>query len=51
MIEAVSRIVAAVDLPLTADLKRGYGDVGATVQAALAAGALGAGSTGSAAGG
>ncbi len=42
MIEAVSRIVRVVDLPVTADLERGYGDVGATVRSALGAGAVGA---------
>ena len=42
MIEAVSRIVRVVDVPVTADLERGYGDVGATVRSALGAGAVGA---------
>ena len=42
MIEAVSRIVGVVDVPVTADLERGYGAVGATVSAALAIGAVGA---------
>lgn len=42
MLEAVSRIVRVVDVPVTADLERGYGDVGATVTAALSVGAVGA---------
>lgn len=42
MIEAVERIVRAVDVPVTADLERGYGDVAATVTAAVGAGAVGA---------
>ena len=32
MIEAVGRIAAAVDLPVTADLEAGYGDAGETVR-------------------
>ncbi|WP_069814407.1 isocitrate lyase/PEP mutase family protein [Streptomyces sp. TP-A0874] len=39
---AVRRICAAVSLPVTADLERGYGDVGATIEAAVDAGAVGA---------
>ncbi len=39
---AIKRICAAVDLPVSADLERGYGDVAATVADALAAGAVGA---------
>ena len=35
-------ICAAVDLPVTADLERGYGDVRATVSAAIEAGVVGA---------
>jgi 2-methylisocitrate lyase-like PEP mutase family enzyme len=42
MLEAVARIVRAVDVPVTADLERGYGDLGATVAAAIGAGAVGA---------
>ena len=45
MLEAVARIAAAVELPVTADLESGYGDtpeaVGETVAAALEAGAVG----------
>jgi 2-methylisocitrate lyase-like PEP mutase family enzyme len=46
MLEAVARIAAAVDLPVTADLERGYGaeprDVAETIAGAIAAGAVGA---------
>lgn len=42
MIDAVARIAAAVDLPVSADLEAGYGDVGETVRRAIAAGAVGA---------
>lgn len=45
MMAAVRRIAAAVDVPVTADLERGYGpaprDVAATVTAAIGAGAVG----------
>jgi 2-methylisocitrate lyase-like PEP mutase family enzyme len=41
MIEACRRIAAAVDLPVTADLERGYGDWVATARAAWAAGLVG----------
>ncbi len=45
MLEHVARIVAAVDLPVSADLEGGYGrtrdDVAATVKGALAIGAVG----------
>lgn len=45
MVQAVRRIVDAVDLPVTADVEGGYGpapqDVEATVEATLAAGAVG----------
>lgn len=41
MLEAVSRIASAVRIPVTADLEAGYGDVAATVQGMLAAGAVG----------
>ena len=46
MLEQVARIVAAVDVPVTADLESGYGDtpaeVGRTVARALEVGAVGA---------
>jgi 2-methylisocitrate lyase-like PEP mutase family enzyme len=42
MIEAVARIARVVDVPVTADLERGYGDVAATIVAALTVGAVGA---------
>ncbi len=46
MLEHVGRIVAAVDVPVTADLEAGYGetpdDVGHTVSLAVEAGAVGA---------
>jgi 2-methylisocitrate lyase-like PEP mutase family enzyme len=41
MLDAVARIAAAVELPLTADLEAGYGDPVATAQAAWEAGAVG----------
>lgn len=45
MAEAVTRIVAAVDVPVTADVEAGYGatprDVAATIRAMLDAGAVG----------
>ncbi|MFI7072611.1 isocitrate lyase/phosphoenolpyruvate mutase family protein [Micromonospora sediminicola] len=41
MIAAIARIATAVDLPVTADLESGYGDVAATVRAAIRAGAVG----------
>jgi len=45
MAEAVRRIVAAVEVPVTADVESGYGpepsDVAATIRAVLAAGAAG----------
>ncbi len=40
-IEAVARIVRAVDVPVTADVESGYGDVAATVRGVVAAGAAG----------
>jgi 2-methylisocitrate lyase-like PEP mutase family enzyme len=40
-IAAVARIVRAVDVPVTADIESGYGDVGATVRDVVAAGAVG----------
>ncbi|HSF99001.1 MAG TPA: isocitrate lyase/phosphoenolpyruvate mutase family protein [Ornithinibacter sp.] len=42
MIEAVGRIAAAVDLPVTADLEAGYGDPGGTVDRAIDVGIVGA---------
>jgi 2-methylisocitrate lyase-like PEP mutase family enzyme len=41
MLEEVSRIVAAVELPVTADLEGGYGDPGETARLAIEAGAVG----------
>ena len=41
MLQAVGRIAAAVDVPLTADLEAGYGDPPRTAAGALAAGAAG----------
>jgi 2-methylisocitrate lyase-like PEP mutase family enzyme len=41
MLEAVSRIAAAVRVPVSADLEAGYGDVVETVRGMLAAGAVG----------
>jgi 2-methylisocitrate lyase-like PEP mutase family enzyme len=42
MLEAVGRIAAAVDLPVTADIEAGYGDVGETVRKAIGVGVVGA---------
>ncbi|KAB1650299.1 isocitrate lyase/PEP mutase family protein [Pseudoclavibacter endophyticus] len=42
MIAAVERIVAATDLPVSADLDAGYGDPGETVRRAIGVGAVGA---------
>src|SRR4029079_18036910 len=42
MIEAVGRIAAAVDLPVTADLEAGYGDPGGTIARAIDVGIVGA---------
>jgi 2-methylisocitrate lyase-like PEP mutase family enzyme len=42
MIDAVGRIAAAVDLPVSADLESGYGDVADTVRRAIGVGAVGA---------
>lgn len=42
MLAAVGRIVAAVDLPVTADLESGYGDVDATIRRAVQLGVVGA---------
>jgi 2-methylisocitrate lyase-like PEP mutase family enzyme len=41
MIEAARRIAAAVDMPVTADLERGYGDPVGTARAAWEAGLVG----------
>jgi 2-methylisocitrate lyase-like PEP mutase family enzyme len=41
MLEHVGRIVAAVGVPVTADLESGYDDVSATVRRAVEAGAVG----------
>ncbi|MDN5766351.1 MAG: isocitrate lyase/phosphoenolpyruvate mutase family protein [Humibacillus sp.] len=41
MIDCLRRVCQAVELPVTADLERGYTDVGATTSAALDAGAVG----------
>ncbi|HEX5087139.1 MAG TPA: isocitrate lyase/phosphoenolpyruvate mutase family protein [Nocardioides sp.] len=41
MLEHVARIVAAVEVPVTADLESGYGEVGETVRGAVEAGAVG----------
>lgn len=42
MIEAVGRIAAAVDVPVTADLEAGYGNPGDTVRRAIDVGVVGA---------
>jgi 2-methylisocitrate lyase-like PEP mutase family enzyme len=42
MLEAVGRIVAATDLPVTADLEGGYGDAAGTVRRAIGIGVVGA---------
>ncbi len=42
MLDMVARIAGAVDLPVTADLEAGYGDVGRSIARAIAAGAAGA---------
>lgn len=42
MIAAIGRIAAAVDVPVSADLEGGYGDVDATVRRAIGAGIVGA---------
>jgi 2-methylisocitrate lyase-like PEP mutase family enzyme len=41
MIDAIGIVVRAVELPVTADLERGYGDAGETVALAIEAGAVG----------
>lgn len=42
MLEAVGRIVAATDLPVTADLEGGYGDPAGTIRRAIGLGVVGA---------
>jgi 2-methylisocitrate lyase-like PEP mutase family enzyme len=42
MLDMVGRIVAAVDVPVTADLEGGYGDAAETVRRAIGVGAVGA---------
>lgn len=42
MLEAVSRIVEATELPVTADLDDGYGDPGETIRRAIGVGVVGA---------
>ena len=42
MIDVIGRIAAAVDLPVSADLESGYGDVAETVRRAIGVGAVGA---------
>jgi 2-methylisocitrate lyase-like PEP mutase family enzyme len=42
MLEMVGRIVAAVDLPVTADLEAGYGDPAGTIRRAVGLGVAGA---------
>lgn len=42
MIDVIGRIAAAVDLPVSADLESGYGDVAETVRRAVGVGAVGA---------
>jgi len=41
MLDMIGRIAAAVDLPVSADLEAGYGDVPETIRRAIAAGAVG----------
>jgi 2-methylisocitrate lyase-like PEP mutase family enzyme len=42
MLAAVARITSAVDLPVSADLEAGYGDVDSTIRRAIGVGAVGA---------
>lgn len=42
MLDVVGRIASAVDLPVTADLEAGYGDVAETIRRALGLGVVGA---------
>lgn len=41
-LQAIERIVAATDLPVSADLEGGYGDIGETVRRAIGVGVVGA---------
>jgi 2-methylisocitrate lyase-like PEP mutase family enzyme len=41
-LQAIERIVRAVDVPVTADLEAGYGDVGETIRRAIGVGVVGA---------
>lgn len=41
-LEAIGRIVASTDLPVSADLEAGYGDVGETIRRAIGVGVVGA---------
>lgn len=41
-LQAIERIVRAVELPVTADLEAGYGDVGETIRRVVGVGAVGA---------
>lgn len=41
MLDMIGRVAGAVELPVTADLEAGYGDVAGTVRRAIAAGAVG----------
>lgn len=41
MLEAIARVVRAVDVPVTADVEAGYGDVAATIRGVIEAGAVG----------
>jgi len=41
MLATIERVASATDLPVSADLEAGYGDVGATIAKAIAAGAVG----------
>lgn len=42
MLDAVGRIAAAVDVPVSADLEAGYGDAGETIRRAIGVGVVGA---------
>ena len=41
MLDMIGRVAGAVELPVTADLEAGYGDVAGTISRAIAAGAVG----------
>ena len=41
-LEAIQRIVQATDLPVSADLEAGYGDIGETIRRAIGVGVVGA---------